>query len=274
MLRGPRAIGHPSRSGSSRSARRSRPNPPVVHSRGPSLESAVVNDLVFSMRILVVEDDVDIADILRTGLRHQHYCVDIAYDGAEAGKLAWSADYDLIVLDVMLPKKDGKALCYELRQDGLTTPILMLTAMASDMDMVEGLDAGADDYLTKPFSFSVFLARVRSLTRRYSDQKTAEIHVADLVVDTARRLVWRGDKLVELTAKEFALLEYFVHNKGKVLTRDGIGEHVWDMHFDPRSNVIESLMKCLRRKIDRDYPVQLIQTVRGIGYRLDDRALE
>jgi DNA-binding response OmpR family regulator len=223
------------------------------------------------MRILVVEDDEAIADIIRCGLVAQHYYVDIAADGETAVDLAWSNDYDLLILDIMLPKKNGRDVCRELRDEGLMTPILMLTALASEEDMISGLDIGADDYLTKPFSFNVLLARVRSLTRRQSEQKTAEIAVADLVLDTARRRVQRSGKAIELTAKEFALLEYFVLNKGKVLTREAISEHVWDMHFDPRSNVIESLMKCLRQKVDKDYSVQLIHTIRGIGYRLDER---
>jgi DNA-binding response OmpR family regulator len=223
------------------------------------------------MRILVVEDDEAIADIIRCCLVSQHYYVDIAYDGKTAEDLAWSNDYDLIILDVMLPKKNGRDVCRALRQEGVVTPIMMLTALASEEDMITGLDIGADDYLTKPFSFSVLLARVRSLTRRQSEQKSAEICIADLIIDTARRSVQRSGKAIELTAKEFALLEYFVLNKGRVLTREAISEHVWDIHFDPRSNVIESLMKCLRHKVDKDYPIQLIHTIRGVGYRLDDR---
>jgi DNA-binding response OmpR family regulator len=226
------------------------------------------------MRILVVEDDADIADILRAGLVHHHYYVDVARDGVQGGELAWSNDYDLIILDVMLPKKNGKDLCRELRHEGLKTPILMLTALGSEEDVVEGLDTGADDYLTKPFNLSVFLARVRSLTRRQSEQKTAELSVADLVIDTARRSVQRNGKAIELTAKEFALLEYLVLNKGRVLTRNAISEHVWDMHYDPKSNVIESLVKCIRRKVDKHHPVRLIHTVRGVGYRCEERYID
>lgn len=223
------------------------------------------------MRILIVEDDVNIADVIQRGLVQQHYSVDVAYDGENGMDLAWSNDYDLVILDVMLPKKNGNEVCRSLREEGLSTPILMLTALGSPSDVIRGLDQGADDYLTKPFDFGVLLARVRSLTRRHSEQRTAEIRVGDLVIDTTRRTVTRDDKPISLTAKEFALLEYFALNKGKVLTREAIGEHVWDINFDPRSNVIESLMHCLRHKIDKDQKFPLIHTVRGAGYRFDDQ---
>jgi DNA-binding response OmpR family regulator len=191
----------------------------------------------------------------------------VAYDGRQGEDLAWSNDYDLIILDIMLPKMDGRQLCRSLRDEGVQIPILMLTALASESDIVAGLDLGADDYLTKPFSFAVLLARVRSLMRRQSGQKSSELRVADLVIDTVCRTAERGGQALNLTAKEFALLEYFVLNKGRLLSRDAISEHVWDMHFDPRSNVIESLMKCLRQKVDKEYDVQLIHTVWGRGYR-------
>ncbi|MBS1912665.1 MAG: response regulator transcription factor [Bacteroidetes bacterium] len=223
------------------------------------------------MRILVVEDDINIADVVRRGLVAQHYSVDVAHDGAAGYELAATNDYDLILLDVMLPKMEGTAVSRALRSEGNTTPILMLTALGSAGDVIHGLDQGADDYLTKPFDFGVLLARIRSLTRRTSDHRTSEIQVGDLVIDTARRSVVRSGSPVMLTAKEFALLEYFVLNKGKVLTREAIGEHVWDINFDPRSNVIESLMHCLRHKIDKGYGRPLIHTVRGMGYRFDDQ---
>jgi two-component system copper resistance phosphate regulon response regulator CusR len=222
------------------------------------------------MRILIVEDDVNIADVIKRGLVEQHYSVDLAYDGDAGCDLAWTNDYDLIILDVMLPKMNGNDVARSLRSEGVATPILMLTALGSVNDVIHGLDQGADDYLTKPFDFGVLLARVRSLTRRRSDQRTAEILIADLMIDTTRRTVARGGTAITLTAKEFALLEYFVLNKGRVLTRDAIGEHVWDINFDPRSNVIESLMHCLRHKIDKGYAFPLIHTVRGMGYRFDD----
>jgi DNA-binding response OmpR family regulator len=222
------------------------------------------------MRILVVEDDVNIADVIRRGLIDQHYSVDLAYDGDAGCEMAWSNDYDLIILDVMLPKMNGTDVAKALRSEGLSTPILMLTALGSASDIIQGLDQGADDYLTKPFDFGILLARVRSLTRRRSDARTAEVQIADLSIDTTRRSVSRGGTPINLTAKEFALLEYFVLNRGRVLTREAIGEHVWDINFDPRSNVIESLMHCLRHKIDKGFAFPLIHTVRGVGYRFDD----
>lgn len=222
------------------------------------------------MRILIVEDDENIADVIRRGLVAQHYSVDVASDGAIGLDLAMSNDYDLLILDVMLPRRDGASVSRALRESGFTTPILMLTALGQPRDVINGLDQGADDYLTKPFDFGVLLARIRSLTRRRSDHRLAEIKVADLTIDTARRSVVRDGRPISLTAKEFALLEYFALNKGRVLTRDAIGEHVWDINFDPRSNVIESLMHCLRHKIDKGHNRPLIQTVRGVGYRLEE----
>jgi two-component system, OmpR family, copper resistance phosphate regulon response regulator CusR len=222
------------------------------------------------MRILLIEDDKMIAETIRSGLIEQRYYVDVAHDGRQGEDLAWSNDYDLIILDIMLPKVDGKEVCRSLRREGVQTPILMLTALASESDIIAGLDLGADDYLTKPFSFAVLLARIRSLIRRRSEHKTSEIRVADLVIDTVHRTAERRGQALNLTAKEFALLEYFVLNKGRVLSRDVISEHVWDMHFDPRSNVIESLMKCLRQKVDKEYDVQLIHTVWGRGYRFGE----
>lgn len=225
------------------------------------------------MRILIVEDDRNIADVVRRGLIAQHYSVDVAGDGDEGLDLALSNDYDAIVLDIMLPKRDGTSVSRALREEGITTPILMLTALAGPDDIIHGLDQGGDDYLTKPFDFGVLLARLRSLTRRSSDHRLAEIRIADLTLDVARRRVERSGRTIPLTAKEFALLEYFAMNKGKVLSREAIGEHVWDINFDPRSNVIESLMHCLRHKIDKGHEPVLIHTVRGMGYRLDDEPI-
>jgi DNA-binding response OmpR family regulator len=222
------------------------------------------------MRILIVEDDVNIADVVRRGLVQQHYSVDVVHDGHKGEELAMVNDYDLIILDLMLPGKDGHAICRSLRREGIITPILMLTALGADADVIRGLDVGADDYLTKPFHFGVLLARVRSLSRRASSLKTAEIRLADLVLDTARRTVTRGGVAISLTPKEFALLEYFVMNKEKVLTREMIGEHVWDMSFDPQSNVIDSFVRFLRQKIDKDFEQTLIHTVRGVGYRFSE----
>ena len=222
------------------------------------------------MRILIIEDDRSIADVIKRGLTEQHYSVDLAFDGKEGAYLAQINDYDLIILDVMLPGKTGWEVCSELRAEKLTTPILMLTALDSVENKIRGLDIGADDYLSKPFHFGEFLARVRSLVRRQSEQKSSEIGIADLVMDTATRTVARNNIPIALTAKEFALLEYFVMNKDKVLTRQMISEHVWDMNFDPQSNVIDSFVRFLRQKIDKDFEKPLIHTVRGAGYKLSD----
>jgi len=223
------------------------------------------------MRILVIEDDVNIADVMRRGLQEQHYSVDYSANGEEGEEMAQISDYDLIILDLMLPKKDGRAICRDLRGAGVATPILMLTALDAVEEKIRGLDAGADDYLTKPFHFGELLARVRSLIRRQSDHRKSEILVGDLTLDTARRSVERAGRSIALTAKEFALLEYFVMNKGKVLTREAISEHVWDMNFDPQSNVIDSFVRFLRQKIDKDFDSPLIHTVRGVGYRLSEQ---
>ena len=222
------------------------------------------------MRILIVEDDFMIAELLRRGLGDQHYVVDIASDGDEGLDLALSNDYDLMILDVMLPKMNGRDLCREVRKEGVMVPILMLTGLGSSHDVITSLDLGADDYLTKPFDLGVLQARVRSLTRRRSDHRTAHIIIADLSLNTADRTVTRAGRAISLTPKEYALLEYLAMNRGRVLSRDAIGEHVWDMHFDPRSNVIDSLVRTLRQKIDRGFTVQLIDTVRGFGYRISD----
>jgi DNA-binding response OmpR family regulator len=222
------------------------------------------------MRILLVEDDSNIRETIRRTLVEQHYLVDTASDGEEGEDLALSNDYDLIILDIMLPKVDGRTVCRRIREEEITTPILMMTALGENEDVIEGLDAGADDYIVKPFHLGVLLARVRSLARRVSDVKTTEIRIADLVLNTASRTVTRCGRPIELTAKEFALLEYFVMNRGKVLTREMISEHVWDMNFDPRSNVVESLVRFLRQRVDRDFDRQLIHTVRGMGYRFSD----
>jgi DNA-binding response OmpR family regulator len=222
------------------------------------------------MRILVVEDDASIADVVARGLSKQHYSVDIAHDGASGLEMALCNDYDLVILDIMLPKIDGREVCKKIRAEGLPTPILMMTALATATDVIGGLDQGADDYLTKPIDFGVLLARVRALTRRRTEQRAAEIHVADLFIDTASRTVTRNGRPISLTAKEFSLLEYFVLNKGRVLTRDTIAEHVWDINFDPKSNVIESLVRFLRQKIDKETDQPLIHTVRGAGYCFSD----
>jgi DNA-binding response OmpR family regulator len=222
------------------------------------------------MRILLIEDDPVVSVLIRSALVAQHYYVDLARDGVEGLELAYTNDYDLVVLDIMLPRKNGREVCRELRAEGITVPILMLTSLETANDIIGGLDAGADDYLTKPCDLGVLLAHVRSLTRRNSQQKTTEIQVDDLLLDTAARTVVRGGKPIDLTAKEFALLEYFALNQGRVLTRDMISQAVWDMNFDAQSNVVESLVRFLRRKIDKGFPNKLIHTVRGMGYKFSD----
>lgn len=222
------------------------------------------------MRILIVEDDEKISSALERGLKEQNYSVDIAHDGKEGEYFALTNDYDLIILDIMLPKKNGRDVCRALRSEGIKIPVLMLTALGSVEDKIQGLDDGADDYLTKPFHFGELLARVRSLVRRQSDQKTSLLEIADLSLDSANHIVTRAGKNISLSAKEFAILEYFLMNKNKVLTREMISEHVWDMNFDPQSNVIDSFIRFLRQKIDKDFNVQLIQTLRGVGYKISD----
>jgi two-component system, OmpR family, copper resistance phosphate regulon response regulator CusR len=222
------------------------------------------------MRILIIEDDEKIADALKRGLTEMHYSVDSAPNGEEGEYLACTNDYDLIILDIMLPGMDGWEVCKNIRKDKVTTPILMLTALDSVNDKIKGLDYGADDYLTKPFHLGELMARVRSLVRRQSQEKTSVIEVADIVIDTATRTVTRSGQNINLSAKEFSLLEYFIMNKNKVLTREMISEHVWDMNFDPQSNVIDSFVRFLRQKIDKGFEKQLIQTLRGTGYKFSE----
>lgn len=222
------------------------------------------------MRILVVEDDRGIADVVRRGLVRMHYSVDVAYDGENGHELVMVNQYDLIILDIRMPGLDGRSLCRRIRDERIITPILMLTAVGTSSDIIGCLDEGADDYMTKPFDFDVFLARVRTLLRRGTEQRSSEVRVGDLVLHTANRSVFRNGRPIEMTAKEFALLEYFVMNKGKVLTREQISEHVWDINFDPKSNVIESLVRLVRQKIDCDKEESLIKTIRGVGYRFID----
>ncbi len=220
------------------------------------------------MRILIIEDEINIADALKRALAEQHYSVDVAGTGEAGMELAEVNDYDLLILDIMLPDINGWEVCKELRKNKFTTPILMLTALDTIENKIRGLDVGADDYLTKPFDLGELLARVRSLMRRQTDQKTTIIQVADLTMDTSERSVSRAGKDIKLSAKEFAMLEYFVMHKNKVLTREMISEHVWDMNFDPQSNVIDSFVRFLRQKIDKDFEKQLIHTMRGVGYKL------
>ncbi|MDQ6965702.1 MAG: response regulator transcription factor, partial [Mariprofundaceae bacterium] len=191
------------------------------------------------MKILVVEDEQRVAQFIQKGLKEEGHAVDCAYDGEEGGFLAEVNEYDLIILDLMLPKKNGLTVCSEIRERGVSTPVLMLTARDAVQDKVRGLDAGADDYLTKPFVFDELLARVRALLRRGSDSKAPILKIADLELDPMSRRVTRDGKAIRLTTKEYALLEYMMRNPDRALSRTRIGEHVWDMNFDPESNVID-----------------------------------
>jgi len=220
------------------------------------------------MRILLVEDERVAAEVLAKGLREHAYAVDVASDGVTALEQAGTNDYDLIVLDILLPRINGLDLCSRLRADGLSTPILMLTARDGPDQRVEGLDAGADDYLAKPYHLPELLARVRALLRRGPALTPAVLSFHDLSVDTRARRVQRAGQPILLTAKEYALLEYLLRRQGEVVGRADIAEHVWDDSFDPMSNLIEVYIQRLRRKIDDGQPVKLIQTQRGAGYSL------
>jgi len=222
-----------------------------------------------TMRILVVEDERKVASFIRQGLEEEGYAVDVASDGAAAVDLALGGTpYDLIVLDVMLPKRDGLAVLRALREHRMAVPVLLLTARDSVPDKVTGLDLGADDYLTKPFAFEEFLARVRVLLRRGTAQRTPVLQLADLRLDPATRQVTRGGRAISLTVREYALLEYFLRNAGRVLTRPMLAEHVWGIDFDPESNVIDVYVGYLRRKIDLPGETRLLHTARGAGYVL------
>ena len=223
------------------------------------------------MRILVVEDEKKVASFLKKGLEEEFYAVDCAYDGEEALFMTEANEYDLILLDIMLPKIDGLEVLKGVRDKGLTVPVLMLTAKDSVEDVVKGLDAGGDDYLTKPFAFAELLARVRALLRRKEREPTGQLRVADLVLDPAAHTVSRGGQEIDLTAKEYALLEYLMRHVNRVVTRTMISEHVWDYHFDPLTNVIDVYVNHLRKKIDLDSSPRLIHTIRGVGYMLQDK---
>jgi two-component system, OmpR family, copper resistance phosphate regulon response regulator CusR len=224
------------------------------------------------MRILVVEDEKRIADFIARGLKEEHYAVDIAYDGEEGLYLAEINPYDLMIFDIMLPKLNGVDICRQLRSKKINTPILMLTARAAVKDKVTGLNAGADDYLTKPFSFDELLARVKVLLRRLSPNKTSVLNVADLELNQLNHEVKRTGKTIILTAKEFVLLEYLMLHAGQVISRSMISEHVWNEQFDSMSNVIDVHVRNLRNKIDDGFKKKLIHTLRGSGYVLKNSA--
>ena len=220
------------------------------------------------MRILVIEDEKKLAGFIRRGLVEQSYSVDVAYDGMRGLVLASQNDYDLLILDIILPEQDGWTTCRKIRKGGITTPILMLTALGETDDKVKGLDSGADDYLTKPFEFAELLARIRAILRRKYSQPETILRVDGLMLDPARHLLERDGKTIKVSPKEFALLEYLMHNQGKVMTRTQISEHVWDIDFDRGSNVIDVYIKSLRQKVDKGFSGRLIHTVVGVGYVL------
>ena len=224
------------------------------------------------MRILVVEDEKRIADFIARGLKEEHYAVDIAYDGEQGLYLADINPYDLMIFDIMLPKHNGVEMCRQLRSKKINTPILMLTARASVKDKVTGLNAGADDYLTKPFSFEELLARVKVLLRRPTTNKTSVLKVADLELNQLNHEAKRANKTIILTAKEFGLLEFFMLNSDQVISRSMISEHVWNEEFDSMSNIIDVHVRNLRTKIDDGFKKKLIHTLRGSGYMLKSSA--
>jgi DNA-binding response OmpR family regulator len=220
------------------------------------------------MRILVVEDNQRLSSSLKINLTHEGYSVDTAYDGQEGQDLAELTPYDLIILDILLPQKDGLEVCQALRQRRITTPILLLTARDSVDDRVQGLDYGADDYLVKPFAMPELLARLRALLRRQQPYKKGRLEIGDLVVDPVTHTTERAGCPIELTPREYALLEYLMYHPNQVVTRDQIEQHVWNYDFECESNVIDVYIRRLRRKIDDPFVPPLLHTIRGIGYRL------
>ncbi|PKV83427.1 response regulator transcription factor [Streptomyces sp. TLI_146] len=222
------------------------------------------------MRILVVEDDERLAELLRRGLSGDGFAVDVAHDGLRGLDCALGNDYDVIVLDVLLPGLNGFRLCARLRDADVWTPVLMLTAKDGEYDEAEGLDTGADDYVTKPFSYIALVARLRALVRRGRRERPAVIHVGDLEIDPAARRCRRGETVLDLTAREFAVLEYLALHHGEVVTKTEVLEHVWDHAFDGDVNIVEVYVSALRRKIDTPFGRHTIHTVRGAGYRLEN----
>jgi DNA-binding response OmpR family regulator len=220
------------------------------------------------MRILLIEDNRRLSDSLRSALLEEGYAVDAAFDGVEGEDMALLSPYDVIILDVMLPKRDGIEVCRSLRDQKVATPILMLTARDALDDRVLGLDSGADDYLVKPFEIKELRARLRALLRRESASKSGQLAVDDLRLDPATHYVWRGETPLDLTAKEYALLEYMIRNPNRLITREMVVAHLWDYDQRIASNVVDVYIRRLRRKVDDPYPTKLIETVRGAGYRL------
>ncbi len=221
------------------------------------------------MRILVIEDEKKIASFIKRGLKEEGYVVDVAYDGEEGHFIATTNDFDLIILDLMLPKLDGMSVCKKIREEKITTPIIMLTAKGDVKDKVKGLDIGADDYITKPFDFQELLARTRAHLRKKESSST-QLQVGDLTANLLTHKVERAGQEIVLTPKEFILLEYLMRNAGTIITRTMISEHAWDINFDVSSNVIDVYINYLRKKIDEGHKKKLIQTIRGRGYLLQE----
>jgi heavy metal response regulator len=222
------------------------------------------------MRILLVEDEVKVASFIKKGLEEEYYSVDVALDGKEGIKLALSEEYDLMILDIMLPFKDGISILKDVRAEHILSPILILTAKDNISDKVTGLDSGADDYLAKPFSFDELLARVRALLRRNSTEKNLVLKAEDLYLDTQSHKAIRNNVEIELTQKEYSILEYLLRNKNRVISRTKLSEHVYDYHFDSDTNVIDVYINKLRNKIDKNFEKQILHTVRGVGYVIKD----
>lgn len=220
------------------------------------------------MNILLIEDEKKISDFIRKGLKEQSYNVDVAFDGLTGQQLAVNNEYDLIILDILLPGHNGFSVCARIREEGIKTPVLILTSMGQTDDKVKGLNTGADDYLTKPFKFEELLARIRALLRRGSVERKIIYKIDDLIMNSAEHTVHRAGKEIKLTAKEFALLEYLLINKKRVMSRTQISESVWGIDFDRGSNVVDTYIKLLRQKIDRGFSKTLIHTVIGVGYVL------
>lgn len=220
------------------------------------------------MKILVVEDEKKVGAFIKKGLEEDSYSVELAYDGDKGEELAVAQNFDLIILDILMPKKDGLTLLKELRAKQISTPVLMITAKGSVDDKVKGLDSGADDYLVKPFAIAELLARVRSLLRRGPAEKSTSLVVGDLALDLVSHKARRGQKLIDLTAKEYTLLEYFMRNANRVLSRTIISEHIWNYNFDTGTNIIDVYINHLRNKIDGGFDKKLIHTVRGVGYMM------
>lgn len=223
-----------------------------------------------AMRLLIVEDDKKVGAFLERGLREENYAVDVCRNGADALYLVQLNSYDVVILDIMLPGKDGFSVCREMRENDILVPIIMLTAKDTLEDKITGLTEGADDYLTKPFSFEELLARIRALLRRSQDYKTKVLRVADLEMDPLRRIVTRAGKKITLTGKEYALLEYLMRNQGRVLSQSMIIEHVWNMDYEGASNVVNVYINHLRQKVDKGAQIQLIKTIRGHGYQINE----